>query len=177
MTTDVTTQTLDVADEQEESQRVAAAQEEEHLVVFKLAGESYGVDIGQVWEINEMQAITQVPQAPHFVEGVINLRGQITPVMDLRKRLGLPSRAHDRQTRIMVVQGGSQRLGLIVDSVHEVLTVPAEAVEPPSQLVTPVQEGFLRGIAKWEDRLIILFDLAQVLALQSEDQRALRSTQ
>jgi purine-binding chemotaxis protein CheW len=145
---------------------------EEHLVVFKLADEFFGVDIAEVWEINEVQAITRVPQAPPFVEGVINLRGQITPVMDLRKRLGLPGQAHNRETRIMVVQVNQQRLGLVVDSVNEVIKVPASAIEPPSPLVTSVHDGFLRAIAKLEDRLIILFDLTQLLTIQEENQLA-----
>lgn len=144
-------------------QTAASLAAEEHLVIFTLDTEHYGVDISEVWEINTMLEITRIPQAPVFIEGVINLRGQIVPVMDLRKRLGLPARAYDRDTRIMVIQTKGNRLGLIVDSVREVVKVSQDVIEPPSQLTTLIEDNFLRGIAKQERYLIILLDVHRLL--------------
>lgn len=136
---------------------------EEQVVVFELGREAYGVDIAKVHEIIRMQTITTVPRAPQFVEGVINLRGKVIPVVDLRRRLGQPAAEATRATRIVVVDIGVHTVGMIVDAVSEVLRVPAGAVEPPSSLVTTVDSEYLRGIAKLDDRLIILLDLEKVL--------------
>ncbi len=144
-------------------QKTATLPREEHLVIFTLDNEHYGVEISEVWEINTMLDITRIPQAPDFIEGVINLRGQIVPVMDLRKRLGLPARAYGRDTRIMVIQTMGNRLGLIVDSVREVVKVPQDVIEPPSQLTTLIADTYLRGIAKQERYLIILLDVHRLL--------------
>lgn len=145
-----------------------AVQAEEQLVVFGLANEQYGVDIGRVQEIIRMQAITEVPRAPQFVEGVINLRGGIIPVIDLRKRFGMGHDEHDQDTRIVVVEINGQRVGLVVDRVSEVLRVPKEDIEPPSALVTTVDSAYLRAIAKLENRLIILLDLNSVLRVDEQ---------
>lgn len=144
-------------------QKSVALPKEEHLVIFSLDNEHYGVDISEVWEINTMLDITRIPQAPDFIEGVINLRGQIVPVMDLRKRLGLPARTYGRTTRIMVIQTIGNRLGLIVDSVREVVKIPQDVIEPPSQLTTLIEDSYLRGIAKQEGYLIILLDVHRLL--------------
>ncbi len=136
---------------------------EEQLVVFELAGESYGVEISRVQEIDRMQQITVVPQAPAFVEGVINLRGRITPVVDTRVRFGLPKAEVTSLTRIVVVKAGEEWVGLVVDAVSEVLRIPLDAIEPPSAMVTTAESTYLRGIAKLEERLILLLDLDRVL--------------
>jgi purine-binding chemotaxis protein CheW len=136
---------------------------EQQFVVFALANEHYGVEIAGVEGIIKLQPVTRVPQAPGFVEGVTNLRGSVLPVVDLRKRFGLPSEEHGAEGRIVVVENQGLTVGLIVDAVSEVLRVPAEAVEPPSPLVATVHSAFIRGIAKVEHRLIILLDLAKVL--------------
>ncbi len=147
----------------------ASVQAEEQLVVFGLTQELYGVDIGRVQEIIRMQTITEVPRAPEFVEGVINLRGGIIPVIDLRKRFGMSHDDHDKETRIVVVEMGGQRVGLVVDRVSEVLRVPTANIEPPSALVTTVESAYLRAIAKLEDRLIILLDLDRVLRMDEQE--------
>ncbi len=144
-------------------QKTTILADEEHLVIFTLGNENYGVDISEVWEINTMLDITRIPQSPDFIEGVINLRGQIVPVMDLRKRLGLKARTYDRDTRIMVIQIMGNRLGLIVDSVREVVKVSQDVIEPPSQLTTLIEDNYLRGIAKQENYLIILLDVHRLL--------------
>ncbi len=136
---------------------------EEHLVIFTLGNEKYAVDIGDVWEINTMQKITHIPRTPHFIEGVINLRGEIIPVMDLRKRLKLFARAYDRDSRIMVAQSSHNRLGLIVDSVQEVLKIPGDVIMPASELGGLIDEKFVRGIARKDEQLVVLFDLQRLL--------------
>ncbi len=137
---------------------------ENQLVVFDLANEHYGVDIAAVEGIIKMQAITNVPRAPQFVEGVTNLRGKVLPVIDLRKRFGLPPEEATKNTRIVVVEMNGATVGMIVDGVSEVLRVGPDAVEPPSPIVATVDSAFIKGIAKVGERLVILLDLGRVLS-------------
>lgn len=140
------------------------AEPEEQLVVFHLAGEVYGVDIGRVQEIIRMTAITSLPSAPEFVDGVINLRGRVIPVVDLKRRFGLEQPGSAKGSRIVVVDAGEHTIGMVVDAVSEVLRLPAGVVEPPSPVVTTLESDYIRGIAKLENRLIILLDLDRVLS-------------
>jgi len=137
---------------------------ERQLVVFDLTSESYGVDIDAVREIIRMQAITRVPRTPDFVEGVINLRGKVIPVVDLRKRFRLSISEQSADNRIVVVDIGGQDIGVIVDAVTEVLRIFDDSIEPPSAAITTTESDYLMGIAKVEDRLIILLDLECVLS-------------
>lgn len=139
---------------------------ENQLVVFNLADEYYGVDIAAVEGIIKMQAITVVPRAPHFVEGVTNLRGKVLPVIDLRRRFGLPREANSREARIVIVEMGGATVGMIVDGVSEVLRVSDEAIEPPSPIVTTLDSAFIQGIAKLGERLVILLNLDKVFSTQ-----------
>jgi len=140
--------------------------QEEQLVVFELGHEVYGVDISRVHEIIRLAQITRVPRAPDFVEGVINLRGRVIPVIDLKKRFGLSTDSHSKTSRIVVVDVDDNTIGMIVDGVSEVLRLPVGAVEPPSPLVVTVDSDYVRGIAKLEERLIILLDLDKILSRQ-----------
>jgi purine-binding chemotaxis protein CheW len=150
---------------------------ETQLVVFDLAKEYYGVDIGDVREIIRMQAITRVPGAPEFVEGVINLRGRVVPVVDLRKRLELIVGEQTKESRIVVVDINGRDVGVIVDAVTEVLRIPMNLIEPPSSMVTNADSDYLRGIAKLETKLVILLDLDKVLsAIESENIIAMQQT-
>jgi purine-binding chemotaxis protein CheW len=137
---------------------------EQQIVVFDLAGETYGADIHAVREIVRMQEITSIPQAPPAIEGVINLRGQVNPIMDLRKRFGLTASEETKDSRIVVVDIGEQEVGLIVDAVAEVNRIPAEAIEAPSSVVTSPGTDYISGIAKFEGSMIILLDLDKVLS-------------
>lgn len=137
---------------------------ETQLVVFDLASEYYGVDIGDVREIIRMQNVTRVPGTPVYVEGVINLRGKVVPVVDLRKRLGLKVRQQTKESRIVVVDIGGKDVGVIVDGVTEVLRIPLASVEPPSQMIASSDAAYIRGIAKLGDKLVILLELDRVLA-------------
>ena len=138
------------------------------LVSFKLGEEEFGVDIMQVQEIIRMQNITAVPNAPEFVEGVINLRGRVIPIVDLRKRFGLEEKSHDKATRIIVVKVDDLTVGLIVDEVSEVLRIPVDTVEPPPPIVAGVESEYIKGVGKLEDRLLILLDLSKTLSKEEK---------
>ncbi len=142
---------------------------ETQLVVFDLASEYYGVDIGDVREIIRMQNVTRVPGTPAYMEGVTNLRGKVVPVVDLRKRLNLKVKAQTKESRIVVMDIGGKDVGVIVDGVTEVLRIPLASVEPPSQMVANSDSAYIRGIAKLEDKLVILLDLDRVLASAEYD--------
>jgi purine-binding chemotaxis protein CheW len=144
----------------------AKTAEEIQLVVFSLGREEFAVEVTQVREIMRMEEITRMPKSPHFVEGIINLRGQIIAVLELAKRLNLESGGRSGETRIIVVEAEDIKVGMIVDSVSEVLRVGAEAVEPSPTLATDISSAFLRGVVKTDNRLIILLDLTKVLSLE-----------
>ncbi|MDP9105022.1 MAG: chemotaxis protein CheW [Candidatus Eremiobacteraeota bacterium] len=134
------------------------------VVSFKLGSEEYGVDIAQVQEINRMVAVTHVPRAPQFMEGVINLRGQLIPIIDLRARFGMPRAEHTKNTRIVVTEIGAKRVGMVVDSVSEVLRLPVDQIEDAPEMLTGVDTEYIRGVGKIEDRLIILLDLGRIIS-------------
>jgi purine-binding chemotaxis protein CheW len=141
---------------------------ENQIVVFELDKEQYGVNIAIVEAIIKMQAITKLPHAPSFVEGVINLRGKVLPVIDLRSRFNLPSQPADKESRIVVVSMAGAEIGIVVDGVSEVLTIQDSDVEPTPRLVTTVDSEFITGIAKLDGRLVILLDLGAVLSVQEK---------
>lgn len=145
-------------------QQRAAAEASEHLATFVLAREEYGVDVKQVQEIRRVTEITSVPRAPEFVRGVINLRGRILPVLDLRRRLGLGEVTVGRASRIVVVHLRGRLLGLLVDGAQQVLKVPVSQVEPAPEEVVQKGGDYIRGVAKLADRLIVLVDLERLLA-------------
>jgi purine-binding chemotaxis protein CheW len=152
--------------------RVSAVNGAEQVGVLELAGEAYGIEIGRVQEIIRMQAITRVPNGPECIEGVTNLRGRVIPVLDLRKRFRLAAAEPTRRSRIVVAELGDHTVGLVVDGVSEVLQAPAETVEPPSALVTTADSSYLRGVAKLDERLILLLDLAGILTRHEQTELA-----
>lgn len=141
---------------------------EQQLVVFELAKEHYGVDISMVESIIKMQEITRIPQSPSYVEGITNLRGIVLPVIDLRKRFGLESQAVSRDSRIMVVALGSMKVGMIVDSVSEVLRVQSESIEPPPSMTVTSRVNFITGIAQLDEILVILLDASKILSTDDQ---------
>lgn len=149
--------------EKKESKRGVAADELLQLVSFKIGSEEFGVDILKVQEINRMVEITKVPQAPDYVEGVINLRGKVIPIIDLRKRFDLEIKEYDKNTRIVVVDITGNIMGMVVDSVSEVLRLPQSTIEPPPEIVTGINSDYIKGVAKLEDRLLIFLDLSKVI--------------
>ena len=138
------------------------------LVSFKIGEEEFGVDITKVQEIIRMVDITRVPNAPHFVEGVINLRGKVIPIIDMRKRLELDSKDYDKDTRIVVVEIEGKIVGFIVDSVSEVLRINQAVTEAPPPMVAGINSEFITSIAKLDDRLLILLDLERVLTSEEK---------
>jgi purine-binding chemotaxis protein CheW len=146
-----------------------AAEATEHLATFFLAGEEYGVDVRLVQEIIRMAEITQVPRAPQFVKGVINLRGRIIPVIDLKRKLGLGAVEATREARIVVVRVRERLMGLLVDGASQVLKVPVSLIEAAPDEVVEIDASYIRGVAKLETRLIILVDLPKVLSAELRD--------
>jgi len=139
---------------------------ERQLVVFDLAGEVYGVNIGTVREIIRMQDITHVPNAPDYVEGVINLRSRIIPIVDLRKRFGVTTKEITSESRIVVVDIAGEDIGMMVDAVREVLRISETSIEQASAIVTTSDSYYIQGIAKLGERLLILLDLDKVFSLE-----------
>ena len=139
------------------------SQGEQQIVVFDLANESYGIDINAVSEIIRMKDITKVPRTAEFVEGVINIRGKVITVVDMRKRFGLADVEQTKDSRIVVVDINGLNIGMVVDAVNEVMRISESSVEPPSSVIIPEESDYLRGIAKLADKMIILLDLNRVL--------------
>jgi len=140
-------------------------EETSQLVVFKLGEEEFGVNILQVREIEKLdQGLTRVPKAPRFVEGVINLRGEIIPIVDLRKRFGLTLPALGLDSRVIIVEIGDEAVGMLVDAVVEVLRVPVSAIESTPSITKGVNTYYLAGVAKVEERLIVLLNLERALS-------------
>jgi purine-binding chemotaxis protein CheW len=133
------------------------------LVSFRLAQEEYGIEITRVREIILMGAITRVPQTPNYVKGLINLRSTVIPVIDLRIRFGLPESEATDVSRIMVVNVGGKTIGIVVDSVSEVLRVSTDQIAPPPPTVVNLGTEYLTGLVKLEKHLLILLDIDKVL--------------
>lgn len=138
-------------------------EQELQFVTFTLADEEYAVDILNVQEINRITEITTLPNAPHYVEGVVNLRGKVIPVINLRKKFGLPDKEADDTSRIIIMDIKGVTNGLIVDSVAEVLRIPSDIVEPAPPVTSNMNSQFIKGIAKLESRLIILIDIDKLM--------------
>lgn len=136
------------------------------FVVCRIGGEEFAVDVLTVQEINRLVEVTRVPKTPAFVEGVINLRGRIIPVLDLRRRFGLMSVKQTPQTRVVVVSLQSRLVGLVVDSVVEVLNLPKSAIEPPPSVGSATGAEYTSGVGRLEDRLLIILDLNRLLQIR-----------
>jgi purine-binding chemotaxis protein CheW len=140
------------------------------VIVFRLKDEEYGVEVNQVKSIEKLEHITRVPRTPKFVKGVINLRGVVTPIIDLRNRFGLEESEYTESTRVIIVAVGELEVGLIVDAANDVIDIPVNAIEPPPEVVGGVEAAYLRGVAKLEKRLLILLNLDKVLSTEEVKQ-------
>jgi purine-binding chemotaxis protein CheW len=147
---------------------------EEQLVIFELNGEAYGVDVARVQSIIPVQPISVVPGAPAFIEGVINLRGAVVPIVDLRTRFSLPLPNGSHKSVIVIMEWTGLQLGLIVDKVTDVTKIAEADIKPPSPLLTTVDNSYLRGIGRFKEQLLILLDLGRVFS--PEEQTALNQT-
>lgn len=141
------------------------------LVTFRVGGEEFGLDVFSVHEILSYQQPTPMPRAPEFVEGVLDVRGTLVPIVDLRRRFETPEVVYDQETRIVLVDFNGERLGLVVDSVTEVLRAPETAVSPPPAYIRGLAAEFVRGIVRVGERLVVLIDLDRILS--SEERIAL----
>jgi purine-binding chemotaxis protein CheW len=133
------------------------------IVGFRIGDETYGVRISAVREIVRVPAITAVPNAPDYIEGVINLRGKIIPVMDLRKRFGIKNVEPNKKNRILVVELENKVLGLIVNSASEVLKIPPSDIEMPNTMFQEGEVSYVTGVGKLKGRLVILLDIGKLL--------------
>ena len=134
-----------------------------HLVGFRIGRETFGVPISMVHEIVRVPDITSVPDAPEYIEGVINLRGKIVSIVDLRKRFGEREISRNKKNRILVVEVESKMVGLIVDAASEVLKMPADDVEAPPNVFDEGDLNYVTGVGKLKERLIILIELNKIL--------------
>ena len=138
------------------------------IITFKVGKEEFSVSIHKVQEIIRITDITSIPNSPPFVDGIINLRGNVIPVIDSRKRFGLPEAERTDASRVIVVESGAKIVGLIVDSVTEVLQLPKNTVEPPPDIVGGVDSDYIDGVGKYDERLVILLNLEKVLNFKEE---------
>jgi purine-binding chemotaxis protein CheW len=142
----------------------AVAREEIKMLTFSLDNVFYGVNVNQVREVKNFEGAIPVPYAPHYVKGVTNLRGEVIPVIDLRKRIGLNDKKEKEDTSIMLIVQDKQPIGVIVDSVIEVLTLQKKDIEKsPENLISDHSDGVI-GIAKHDNDLIVLLDIIKILS-------------
>ena len=138
-------------------------QKEMKVIVFQLLDMEYAVSVDIVQSIEKVLSITRVPKTPAYVKGVINLRGIITPIVDLRERFGLTPKEMDDRTRIIIVTLDEYDVGLIVDAANDVLDIPVNAIEPQPEVVGSVESDFISGVAKVEKNLLVMLNLDKVL--------------
>ncbi|MHC4250281.1 MAG: chemotaxis protein CheW [Planctomycetota bacterium] len=145
---------------------------EVQVVTFTLGREEYAIDILQVQEIVMMTEITRMPRAPKFIEGIVNLRGQMIPIIDMRKRFDLAEAEHDSETRIIIVEIAGELVGMVVDGVREVIRLPDSAISPPPPMIQGISAEYLNGIGQIGERLLIMLDLGKILS--ADEQEVLR---
>ncbi|MCM3386773.1 chemotaxis protein CheW [Ureibacillus chungkukjangi] len=141
----------------------AVDQEYLKVIVFQLADKEYAIPVANVQGIEKLMHITRVPKTREFIKGVINLRGVVTPIIDLRERFGIPVSNHEETTRIIIITLEEMEVGFIVDSANDVIDIPADAIEAQPEVVGSNEEEFISGVAKLENRLLILLHLDKVL--------------
>lgn len=143
------------------------------LVVFRLEDSSYGLDIQVVREINRLVTVTPIPKAPPYVEGIINLRGEVVPVVNLGQRFDLARTEHGTDSRIVVVEANGYTLGLVVDEVSEVLRLPQSEIEPATNMTTTgIDLGFVEGVGKVDERMILIIGPALLFSGEEHAQLA-----
>ncbi|WP_371931899.1 chemotaxis protein CheW [Mesobacillus subterraneus] len=141
------------------------------VIVFQLNDKEYGVPVSQVKSIEKIMHITRVPHTNPFVKGVMNLRGVVTPLLDLRIRFGIEEQSYNESTRVIIVSVEDKEVGLVVDGANDVIDIPTNMIEPPPEVVGIAAEGFIEGVANLDKRLLILIDLNKIL--ESDEVKAL----
>lgn len=140
----------------------------EPYILFELAGTTYGVRSQVVQQMEMIEHITPVPNAPDFVEGVVFLRGQVIPAINLRRRFGFPKISYDLRTRLIVVRSGGRTVGLIVDSAREFVPLDPATIQPPPEGVAGLSGHYLAGIATLGERLVLILDPDAVIGQEAE---------
>ncbi|GAB6258748.1 MULTISPECIES: chemotaxis protein CheW [Peribacillus] len=140
--------------------------EDMKVIVFQIKDKEYAIPVDKVSGIEKILHITRVPKAVKFVKGVINLRGVITPIIDLRVRFGFEEMEYDESTRIIIVILDDMEVGLIVDSANDVLDIPVESIEPQPEVVGHLASEYISGVAKIDKRLLVLINLEKALSLE-----------
>jgi len=149
---------------------------EEKVIIFQLKDEEYALPVQHVKSIERMQHITRIPRTVNFVKGVINLRGVVTPIIDLRSRFEIESNDYTDTTRIIIVSVGAIEAGLIVDAANDVMDLEKDAIEPPPEVVGGIDAEYIQGVAKIQKRLLILLDLVKVLNPEKLDVQHAKET-
>ena len=146
-------------------------------IIFHLADEEFAVSVEQVQSIERVSKITTVPQSAHFMKGIIDLRGKVTPIIDLKERLEVGEAEYTEQTRILIINMKDTQIGLIVDRATDVLDIEADSIDSPPAMMAGINRENMLGVAKLKNRLIILLDLLKVLSLEEveEVQNAIHS--
>lgn len=150
------------------SDNISITGNERQLILFSLGKGHYGVPIENVREIKKVEEITVVPRAPKFIEGVINLRGNVIPVIDLRKRFGMAKIEMTKRTKIIIVDVKKRQFGLIVDAVAEVVTLNKDQIEPSLPTVSGLKAEFVSGIGKLQEKLVIILEISRILQSDEE---------
>lgn len=161
---------INTMDLQVEKDDIEVGEKEEKYVIFKIEDEYYGININNVKSIEKGQYFTRIPNANYYIKGVINLRGEVVPVIDLRKRLGFMEKEEDGNSRIIIVMVGELQIGLLVDSSSEVVTFKDSELDNAQTTKDGISEDFVRYIGKKEGRLIILIDLYKVVDYQGNEE-------
>ncbi|MZQ76127.1 MAG: chemotaxis protein CheW [Peptoclostridium sp.] len=137
---------------------------ERKYVIFKIKDEEYGVDIMKVKEVSEFKKSTSIPNSPSFVDGIINLRGDITPIISLKKKFNIPvEKGYDDSSRIIVVNMNDKLVGFAVDEASQVISIDDSNIDPPPEIVAGLDRRYINGIGKLQDRIVIILDLERVL--------------
>lgn len=139
------------------------------LVTFRVGKSEYAINIMQAREIIKMEKITIIPNSPSFIEGVINLRGNIIPVIDLKKRFGLEEVQGEVNTGIIIVKIEDMDMGIIIDSVSKVISIPKSDIEPPPPVLSGIQQKYIKGVAKVDEKLLVVLDLDNMLSVQDNE--------
>ena len=154
----------------ESTESRAELEDSTNLVTFRLGSGEYAIDIMQAKEIIKMEKITLIPNAPDFVEGVINLRGNIIPIIDLKKRFNLEEIEGDKNTGIIIVKIEDVDMGIIIDSISKVVSISNSDIQPPPPMLSGIGQKYIKGVGKLEDKLLVVLDLEKLFTTDDDDE-------
>ena len=159
----------------ESTESRAELEDSTNLVTFRLGSGEYAIDIMQAKEIIKMEKITLIPNAPDFVEGVINLRGNIIPIIDLKKRFNLEEIEGDKNTGIIIVKIEDVDMGIIIDSISKVVSISNSDIQPPPPMLSGIGQKYIKGVGKLEDKLLVVLDLEKLFTTDAKTPKEIRS--